>query len=200
VDNAHADRLAFGTFRSADNASNWAQKLSAAFAQPVHVNEVESGGKTLYRVASEELDEAAYGNISRRADAAGVQYWRLRTLDNSTIAVVQPQSLDLPTTVISAEPQLGGARLSPPSPVSSASRITVPNAANTTTQWDAGLQSRVFADTGDFGQDRFEASLSVELEYYRGWDNDAQSITFTPFLRVDSADSERSHGDIRELF
>ncbi len=67
-------------------------------------------------------------------------------------------------------------------------------------QWDLGLQSRLFADEGSFGQDRLEASASVQLEYYRGWQDDRRSVTFSPFLRVDSADSERTHADLREFF
>ncbi len=42
-------------------------------------------------------------------------------------------------------------------------------------------------------------SISVEPEYFHGWDDERQSLTFTPFLRWDSQDDERSHSDIREL-
>lgn len=42
------------------------------------------------------------------------------------------------------------------------------------------------------------ASLAVEPEYYHGWNN-GLSFVFTPFARLDSADAERSHFDIREL-
>ena len=42
-------------------------------------------------------------------------------------------------------------------------------------------------------------SLAIEPEYYQDWDNQAQSITFTPFVRLDQYDDERSHADIREL-
>jgi hypothetical protein len=42
-------------------------------------------------------------------------------------------------------------------------------------------------------------SISAEPEYYTAWSNDTQSVTFTPFIRLDQYDSERSHGDIREL-
>ena len=46
---------------------------------------------------------------------------------------------------------------------------------------------------------RLNTSLSLELEVFSAWDNDAQSITFKPFFRQDEMDDERSHGDIREL-
>jgi hypothetical protein len=45
-----------------------------------------------------------------------------------------------------------------------------------------------------------EGSLVLEPEYYRELGDGSQSITFRPFARFDSADSERTHMDIRELF
>ena len=42
-------------------------------------------------------------------------------------------------------------------------------------------------------------SLSAEPEYYSAWNNDQQSITITPFLRLDQYDNQRTHGDLREL-
>lgn len=43
-------------------------------------------------------------------------------------------------------------------------------------------------------------SISAEAEYYNNLDSDDKSLTFTPFVRVDQHDTERTHGDIRELF
>ncbi len=42
-------------------------------------------------------------------------------------------------------------------------------------------------------------SLAIEPEYYREWDNGYQSLTITPFLRLDQHDDERTHFDLREL-
>jgi hypothetical protein len=42
-------------------------------------------------------------------------------------------------------------------------------------------------------------SVSAEPEFYHSWDDDKQSLTFKPFVRVDQYDDERTHGDIREL-
>ena len=42
-------------------------------------------------------------------------------------------------------------------------------------------------------------SLSAQPEYYQEWDGGRQSFTFTPFVRWDENDPERSHADIREL-
>jgi len=44
-----------------------------------------------------------------------------------------------------------------------------------------------------------QTSLSVEPELYWQWNDGSDSVIFTPFYRVDSQDSQRTHGDIREL-
>ncbi|MBF0370390.1 MAG: hypothetical protein HQL52_13135 [Magnetococcales bacterium] len=52
---------------------------------------------------------------------------------------------------------------------------------------------------GDSSQRRFYPSLSFQPEFYREWDGGNQSLTFVPFVRLDAHDTERTHGDIREL-
>jgi hypothetical protein len=47
-------------------------------------------------------------------------------------------------------------------------------------------------------QERDNVSFALQPEYYHEWKNGA-SFTFVPFARLDSADSRRSHFDIREL-
>ncbi len=47
-------------------------------------------------------------------------------------------------------------------------------------------------------QERHNASLALEAEYYHEWAS-GTSFTFVPFARVDSADDRRSHFDIREF-
>ncbi len=42
------------------------------------------------------------------------------------------------------------------------------------------------------------ASFALKTEYYHEWDN-GSNFVFTPFGRIDEADSRRSHFDIREL-
>ncbi len=42
-------------------------------------------------------------------------------------------------------------------------------------------------------------SISTQPEFYHSWNNNDQSFTFTPFIRIDQYDDERSHGDIREF-
>jgi len=48
------------------------------------------------------------------------------------------------------------------------------------------------------GQEDHNGSVAAQPEYYHQWD-DGSSFTFVPFGRVDTADSERTHADIREL-
>jgi hypothetical protein len=47
-------------------------------------------------------------------------------------------------------------------------------------------------------QEHNNGSLTIRPEYYHEW-QDGSSFTFIPFLRLDSADSERSHFDIRAM-
>ena len=60
-------------------------------------------------------------------------------------------------------------------------------------------EGRLFFNDEIFaGQKRDSASLAVQPEFYHELDN-GSSFTFTPFARLDSADPERTHFDIREL-
>ena len=49
------------------------------------------------------------------------------------------------------------------------------------------------------GQNRHGLSLAVQPEFYQPFDEGRQSLLFTPFLRLDTADEERTHFDVREL-
>ncbi len=205
---AQADQLVFGSFKAADNASNWARKLSQLFAREIEVSPVTRDGTTLYRVHSRALDSAQMEQLRRRATAAGIEHWRLLQTDSAPVEAVaaEPTPPAAPRTPPRNEPQLGAPRLTPPSPVTETAAtgaVDDPPAASGGTrqsEWDLGLQTRTFAEEGVFGQDRFEGSISLEFEYFHGWDDDRQSVTATPFVRLDSADSERTHGDLRELF
>ncbi|WP_308446014.1 hypothetical protein [Alteromonas salexigens] len=64
----------------------------------------------------------------------------------------------------------------------------------------AGVEARYFFQEAAYQhQDRAQQSLFVEPEFYTEWNDGTDSVLFRPFARVDSADSERSHIDIREL-
>lgn len=58
-----------------------------------------------------------------------------------------------------------------------------------------------FSEEGQFvGQNyQHNTSLAVEPELYWDWNNANDSVVFTPFVRWDEQDDERTHVDIREL-
>ena len=61
-------------------------------------------------------------------------------------------------------------------------------------------EGRFFINPQRFdGQERHSISMAFEPEYYTEWEN-YTSLTIKPFLRVDSADSHRTHADLREAF
>ncbi len=63
------------------------------------------------------------------------------------------------------------------------------------------IELTVYAEEGQFsGQDYiYNGSVAFEPEFYWEWNGGDDSVVFTPFLRGDIQDDERSHGDIREL-
>lgn len=63
---------------------------------------------------------------------------------------------------------------------------------------ETGFEFRHFKDPGEFGQEQFATSLRFQGEYHAAWNEDADSFTFLPFLRLDQQDDERTHADIRE--
>ena len=70
-----------------------------------------------------------------------------------------------------------------------------------TAEWrgELALEGRHFTESAlDPSQHGTNLSLSGEIEYYRQWDNDRQSLTVKPFARIDQHDDDRSHVDLRE--
>lgn len=63
------------------------------------------------------------------------------------------------------------------------------------------LEQRYFFKEGLYTQqlNHYQASVSVEPEFYWQWNDGNDSVIFTPFYRLDAQDNNRSHGDIREL-
>jgi len=49
-------------------------------------------------------------------------------------------------------------------------------------------------------QEQYYASLAAQPEYYLDWSGGEQQLVFTPFLRIDQHDDERTHFDVRELY
>ncbi len=63
---------------------------------------------------------------------------------------------------------------------------------------NVSLQTRLFPDSpADPRQEHNDLSWAGEIELYHEFAS-GSSLTVTPFLRLDSADNERTHGDLRE--
>ncbi len=74
-------------------------------------------------------------------------------------------------------------------------------AQESTSSWSGNMavQGRDFWLSPQFeGQRDGDVSLSSEPEFYKEWNNGLRAVTFTPFVRLDSTDPQRTHFDIRE--
>jgi hypothetical protein len=80
--------------------------------------------------------------------------------------------------------------------------VLIPSLDSAAAEWSGYLaaEGRLFPEKPLFdGQKSRSVSLAAEPEFYHAWEG-GSSFTAVPFLRLDSADSERSHFDLRELF
>lgn len=206
------DYVIFGSFRSNDNANNWAKRLSQLFGEEITSITVQGDDGVWYRVQSGHVDEARVRLLVRKSDASGIKYWRPQSNQGSsgpgmvTPRLVAPPGLIRPDVQAEESKELAStvsapAREGKSNDVARVKPIAV-SGHRARRQWDVdvGLQSRLFAKQGIAGQGKSESSLSLEPSYYRTWQQDRQSLTFTPFIRIDSRDSDRSHFDVRELF
>jgi hypothetical protein len=221
-------QLVFGSFRSADNARGWAAELETRFATDFAVERVRRQDGDWYRVRTPTLEEAEGTALAARAAAAGLEVWLIRgTLEtpdgvtsSAPAVVVAPASSTSPRDAGEAAPvpeARAAAADEPPAvearPVAearpgvagrSSPALAEPEraggGADVYADVDLGLQTRTYAERGSAGQDRFQPSLSARLEYHRSWEDGRSSLTFTPFLRLDAEDDERTHADLRELF
>jgi hypothetical protein len=65
---------------------------------------------------------------------------------------------------------------------------------------NVAVEYRQFFQSASYdGQFNNNVSLSAQPEYFHQWDDGNQLVTFTPFVRLDQRDEERTHFDIREL-
>ncbi len=63
------------------------------------------------------------------------------------------------------------------------------------------LETRAFPqDPVHPGQAGNRASIAAQPELFLEWDDGRQSLVFSPFVRLDSEDAERTHLDARELY
>jgi hypothetical protein len=78
--------------------------------------------------------------------------------------------------------------------------LSSPSFADISIAGEGSIEQRYFLqDAAYTAQPRKQTSLLIQPEVYADWNNGYDSITFKPFLHLDSEDSERTHADIREL-
>jgi hypothetical protein len=230
VEVAHAaDQYVFGSFRSPENARNWANRVGVMLNLAVDVVASPGSDGTTYRVVSPPLDDATATRVRRVADSRRLAYWRLLDVeesvrlgrpqaDASAAAAPAPQAAEetdaqAPAVAVEQQPmprvQPAPVRApNPQEPVATAPPVrpveaTHPTRTGSVVQMldvDVGAQARTFFQEGLDGQSRFHPSFSVKADYYRAWDDERQSFTFAPFFRYDVEDDERTHFDIREGF
>ncbi len=214
---AAAEQLGFGSFRSEANALGWAQQLEGAFARAFHVERVDRDDGIWFRVRTDSVEAAERDRLRRAAADRGLPVWVVRgTYEHpGTITSSVPVTDD--GGGLTSNPAAGleraaapGAEPAPPPAPARAARVGQAAPADrqpprdrgveTFADLDVGLQTRSYPERGLAGQDRFQPSASVRLEYHRSWHDGRSGITVTPFLRLDADDDERTHADLREAF
>ncbi|MCH8140121.1 MAG: hypothetical protein IH908_00845 [Proteobacteria bacterium] len=193
------ESLVFGSFSNPENAANWAARVGLLLNTPIEVETLRNAEGVWYRVVTTAASETTLNAVRRAADSHKLTYWRLTRLPGAADIVAET----LPEK--SKTPPPGPVRHAPPVRASKPALIANQpgrDAADTNSQldFDLGLQTRTYRVEGFNGQSRFQPSLSAQLDYYRTWDKERQSLTFAPYIRYDAEDSERSHFDVRELF
>jgi len=216
---AAPQQLVFGSFRDPANARGWAAELETRFAMAFAVERVRRQDGDWFRVRTGTLTEQQGAALAGRAAGAGLEVWVIRgTLERpdgvtSTAPVLTPRVALAPVPPVAPagaqrQARVSGApaaeRPAAGEPAGAAPAVAAPAAAprdvEVYTDVDLGLQTRTYPERGSAGQDRFQPSVSARLEYHRAWDDGRSSLTFTPFLRLDAEDDERTHADLRELF
>ena len=68
-------------------------------------------------------------------------------------------------------------------------------------EWTGPLsvESRMFFNSGQPEQDRTTVALAFEPEFSHAWNGDRDVVSASVFGRLDSADTKRSHADLRQL-
>ena len=71
------DKLVFGSFRNAENASNFAVKLSHLLNTNIGVESVRTNNGIFHRVTTVAVAQETLSTASRVADGHGLTYWRI---------------------------------------------------------------------------------------------------------------------------
>ena len=77
---------------------------------------------------------------------------------------------------------------------------TVFSSSSLTLSGNGSYETRVFISDSDSGASHhFSNSISLSPELYWEWANEKYTFLFSPFLRIDQKDPDRTHLDIREF-
>ena len=80
-----------------------------------------------------------------------------------------------------------------------AASISLPALSQVDIDGRVDIETSFYFDEGQYSGQDYQHNISFALEPNLYWDWGNNSLIFTPFLRVDEHDNERTHGDIREL-
>src|SRR5690606_18643693 len=158
-----------------------AEELEASLGREIRSERVYRDDGVWYRVRTAPLGPEERRAVEAVAAERGLAVWVVRgrfdAPDTLTSSARAPAAAAAPATAaVTADSD----RAAAPGPVSAAepteSRRT-DAAARAETYLDVGVQTRSYAERGLDGQDRFQPSVSLRLEYHRAWDDDRQSLT-----------------------
>ena len=218
---AEYQRIVFGSFSTPSAAQSWAAEVAAELDLTTEVLAYANGANQGFRVASHPLPAAMSLEVQHLAGVRGWPTWHYPVTSvtrykatssrsapkNGAASLVQPPVQGSRNSIVrelSAKPQVKSAPKPAAEPKHNPNlvRIDESPARNVEQEFDldVGVQSRSYVDRGNAGQDRWQVSTSISLQWQRSWLEGQRSLTATPFLRVDSQDSERTHFDMRELF
>ena len=78
---------------------------------------------------------------------------------------------------------------------------TTPTIAETELSGSTSIEYRYFHNDSLTKQNNYHHNLSLAIapRFFYDWEESHQNILFSPFLRIDEHDAERTHADIREL-
>lgn len=201
-----AERLVFGSFRSEDNARRWAAELEQRFGREILSERVYRDDGVWYRVRTGPLAPEERRAVQAAAAEGGLAAWVVRGRydepDTLTSSAHAPAAAPAPAAASGSAgtTPAGSAGAGPMAVAEPVNARPTARGATSETYFDVGLQTRSYRKPGADGQERFQPSLSLQLEYHRDWDDGRQSLTVTPFLRIDEVDDERTHADLRELY
>lgn len=206
-------RVVFGSFSTSSAAQSWAAKVAENIDVATEVLPYSSSASQGFRVASQPLTSTRSIKVQRLAeernwptwqyvDNPGVQTPLQEELALSPSSSPSQQSLNVVPALSSnaTNPTANALRKQTSPPASQFPAAPMDSQVEQQFDLDLGMQSRSYLDSGNAGQDRWQASTSLTLQWQRSWQDGRRSLTATPFLRIDSQDSERTHFDMRELF